>query len=174
MKNEINKKLKRLNEETEKIYDSLAGISEEKLSDQSYGWSIIQVFSHLNDAETASLKYMQKKVQAGDKMHNTGMGNSLRMWLTNQALKSSLKWRAPSYISSPPVYSLEEIKTKWGQTRNDIQQFVDEYPDKWLSKLVYKHPMGGRQNLERAVDSFVYHQIHHKHQINRIKKKLGL
>ena len=174
MKNRINEKLKRLKNETEKIYESLGDITSQKLSDQSYGWSIIQVFSHLNEAETASLKYMQKKVQAGDKMKKSGIGNSFRMWLTNQALKSSLKWGAPSYISNPPTYELEEIKSKWSETRNAIQQFVDEYPDQWLDRLVYKHPMGGRQNLERAVDSFIYHQIHHVHQINRIKKQLGI
>jgi uncharacterized damage-inducible protein DinB len=174
VKYKINEKLKRLNAETEKIYDSLSGISPEKLSDQAYGWSIIQVFSHLNDAETASLKYMQKKVQAGDKMGNSGVGNSFRMWLTNQALSSKLKWGAPSYISNPPTYELEEIKSKWAETRKAIQQFVDEYPEQWMDKLVYKHPMGGRQNLERAVDSFIYHQIHHVHQINRIRKQLGV
>ncbi|MEQ9467786.1 MAG: DinB family protein [Ekhidna sp.] len=174
MKFAINNKLKRLNEDTERIFTSLVGISEEKLQDQSYGWSIVQVFAHLNDAETASLKYMQKKVQAGDKMQKTSAGNAIRMWLTNQALKSSLKWGAPSYISNPPTYRLDEIKSKWAETRKAIQQFADEYPEQWLNRLVYKHPMGGRQNLERAVDSFIYHQIHHVHQINRIKKQLGL
>ncbi|WP_420576005.1 DinB family protein [Ekhidna sp.] len=174
MKDAINNKLKKLNADTESIYSSLEGISEEKLQDQRYGWSIIQVLSHLNDAETASLKYMQKKVKAGDKMQNAGLGSSLRMGLTNMVLKSSLKWKAPSYISSPPTYTLNEIKSKWGETRSQIHEFVNEYPDKWLDKLVYKHPMGGRQNLERAVDSFIYHQVHHVHQINRIKKQLGL
>jgi len=174
VKNKINEKLKQLNAETEKIYDSLTGIATEKLSDQTYGWSIIQVFSHLNDAESASLKYMQKKVQAGEKMQESGSGNTFRMWWTNQALKSSLKWGAPSYISNPPTYEYDEIKKKWSETRKAIQQFVDDYPEQWMNKLVYKHPMGGRQNLERAVDSFVYHQIHHVHQINRIRKKLGV
>lgn len=174
MNEAINNKLNKLNADTEAIYSSLEGITEEKLQDQRYGWSIIQVLSHLNDAETASLKYMQKKVKAGDKMQNSGLGNALRMRLTNMALKSSLKWKAPSYISSPQVYSLNEIKSKWGKTRSQIHEFVNEYPDRWLNKLVYKHPMGGRQNLERAVDSFIYHQIHHIHQINRIKKQLGL
>ncbi|WP_370089927.1 DinB family protein [Ekhidna sp.] len=174
MKESINKKLQRLNSETERIYESIDKIPAEKLGDQSYGWSIIQVFSHLNDAETASLKYMQKKMQAGDKMNKSGVGNAIRMWLTNQALRSPLKWGAPSYISNPPAYELEEIKSKWTETRKGIQQFVDEYPEQWLNRLVYKHPMGGRQNLERAVESFIYHQIHHVHQINRIKKQLGL
>lgn len=174
MKEAINKKLKRLNADTDTIYVMLEGISEEKLQDNSYGWSIVQVLSHLNDAESASLQYMQKKSKAGDKMQKSGLGNAFRMWITNLALKSSLKWKAPSYVSDPPSYSMEEIKSKWTETRNKIQRFVDEYPDSWLNKLVYKHPMGGRQNLEKAVDSFVYHQIHHIHQINRIKKQLGL
>lgn len=174
MKEAIHKKLNRLNADTDAIYTLLEEIPEEKLQDKSYGWSIVQVLAHLNEAESASLLYMQKKSQAGDKMKNAGPGNALRMWATNQALKSSLKWRAPSYISNPPSYSLSEIKTKWTETRNKIKQFVDAYPDKWMGKLVYKHPMGGRQNLERAVESFVYHQIHHVHQINRIKKQLGL
>ncbi|WP_462247784.1 DinB family protein [Ekhidna sp.] len=174
MKKSINEKLKKLNAETEKIYASLDGISDEKLKDPSYGWSLIQVLSHLNDAETASLKYMQKKVQAGDKMANSGPMNAFRMWICNGTLKSSLKWKAPSYIAKPPSYEYDEIKTKWGKTRDSIQQFVDDYPDQWLNKLVYKHPIGGRQNLERAVESFVYHQIHHIHQIKRIKKQLGV
>lgn len=174
MKAGIHNKLDKLNKDTQKIYASIEELSEENLQDQCYGWSIIQVLSHLNDAESASLKYMQKKMQAGDKMQKAGTGNAVRMWLTNMALKSSLKWKAPSYISNPPTYSLDEIKSKWKETRNNIQQFVSEYPDQWMNKLVYKHPMAGRQDLERAVDSFVYHQIHHMHQINRIKKRIGI
>ncbi|WP_436517610.1 DinB family protein [Ekhidna sp. To15] len=174
MKNAIKEKLKRLNTDTEKIYASLDEIPAEKLSDTSYGWSLIQVISHLNSAESGSLKYMQKKIQAGDKMENSGPSNTFRMWLCNSALRSSLKWKAPSYISNPPAYEYHEMKSKWAETREAIRQFVDEYPDQWLNKLVYKHPLGGRQNLDRAVDSFIYHQIHHMHQINRIRKQIGV
>lgn len=168
----IIEKLKKLDQDTVKIYESLDGVADEKMNDPSYGWSIIQVMSHLNDAESASLKYMEKKLNAGDKMGNAGGLNSLRMWVTNQALRSSLKWKAPSYIANPPVYSSDEMKNKWAETRKSIMQFVESYPDKWLNKLVYKHPMAGRQNLESAVDSFIYHQLHHVHQIDRIRKQL--
>ena len=174
MKKVITKKLKRLNSDTEKIYASLEEIPAGKLSDPGYGWSIIQVLSHLNVAESVALKYMQKKLQAGNKMQNWGAGNALRMWLCNGVLKSSLKWKAPYYVSNPPTYKYDEIKSKWADTRQSIQQFVDDYPEQWLNKLVYKHPLGGRQNLDRAVDSFIYHQIHHMHQINRIRKQLGV
>ncbi|MEO9869308.1 DinB family protein [Ekhidna sp.] len=173
MKEDINRKLKRLDDDTEKIFESIEDLSEDQLKNQTYGWSLVQVMSHLNEAEKASLKYMQKKVQAGDKMQNSRMGNKVRMWLTNLGLKSSLKWGAPSYISNPPEYDLNEIKEQWADTRKAIHSFVEEYPDKWLEKLVYKHPMAGRQNLNGAVDSFVYHQIHHIHQIKRIRKKMN-
>lgn len=173
MKETIQKKLHRLNADTANLHVILAEIPEEKLNDQSYGWSILQVLSHLNDAETASLKYMQKKMQAGDKMKVFGTFNRMQLWLSNHLLQSALKWKAPSYISTPPQYSYIEIKEKWAQTREAIGSFVDEYPDQWLNKLVYKHPIAGRQNLNGAVDSFVNHQIHHLHQIKRIRKKIN-
>lgn len=172
MKERIQQKLQELAADTERMYEEIEMLSEDQLNDDSYGWSILQVFSHLNDAEQLSLSYMQKKSQAGEKMGNATFGNGLRMWVTNQALKSSMKWKAPSYISKPPTYPLAELKTRWAKTRKAISDFVDQYPEQYLNKLVYKHPMGGRQNLEKAIESFIYHQRHHIHQIERIKKKI--
>ena len=174
MKERIKEKINRLNSETQQIYGLIEGLSEAQLNDQSYGWSLIQVLSHLNKSETLSLVYMKKKMQAGEKMKEASKLNSFRMWLTNQALKSKLKWSAPAYIRNPDNETLDSVKTKWGETRQRISKYVEEFPEEWLNKLVYKHPMGGRQNLENAVDSFIYHQIHHLHQINRIKKKIGV
>ncbi len=174
MKKRIKEKIRILKEDTQRIFKKIEGLSESQLKDQSYGWSIIQVLEHLNKSETLSLVYMQKKMKAGDKMKDASFIHSFRMWLTNQALRTKLKWSAPSYIKNPDNESLESIKTKWTQTRDKIEKHVDEFPEEWLNKLVYKHPMGGRQNLEKAVDSFVYHQIHHMHQIDRIKKKIDV
>ncbi len=173
MKKRIREKVETLNNDTQRIFRLIEGLSEDQLKDQSYGWSIIQVLEHLNKSETLSLIYMQKKMQAGNKMKNASSFNSFRMWLTNQALKTKLKWGAPSYIRNPDNESLSSVKEKWTQTRQKITQHIEEFPEQWLNKLVYKHPMGGRQNLENAVDSFIYHQIHHMYQINRIKKKIG-
>lgn len=174
MKDTVYQKLQRLDAETQKIYADISMLPKDKLEDKSDGWSILQVFSHLNEAESISLQYMQKKMQAGDRMQKRSWGNLLRMWFVNRALQSSLRWKAPSYISNPPIFEYEEMKKKWAETREGIRAFIDEYPEEWMNKLVYKHPMGGRQDLSRAVDSFIYHQRHHVHQINRIRKKLGV
>ncbi len=176
MKQNIIDILNSFEDDTVQLLDSLGEISEENLSKKiENSWSILQVLSHLNSSERASLTYMKKKVQAGDKMGSIGIMNKLQMKLTNLALASSLKWKAPSYVAHPDEpKDLEEIRGIWLKTRKEIMSFVKEYPDEYLDRLVYKHPMGGRQNLNNAVYSFIYHQKHHLHQIDRIKKSLGV
>ncbi|MFK7954210.1 MAG: DinB family protein [Ekhidna sp.] len=176
MKQNIIDKFKKFEEDTDLLLTKLTSISDEKLSMKPEGnWSILQVLFHLNEAETASLKYMKKKVQAGNKMGEIGLLNRLQMKVTNVALGSSLKWKAPSYISNPKApETIEEVKNQWKKTRSEIMDFIEEYPEEYLDKLVYKHPMAGRQNLENAVDSFIFHQKHHLHQIRRIKKSLDI
>ena len=127
MKQEIKEKIAILKNDTQRIFNSIEELSEEQLKDQSYGWSIIQVLEHLNKSETLSLVYMQKKMQAGDKMKNASSIHSFKMWLTNQALKTKLKWGAPSYIRNPDNESLASIKTKWTQTRDKIEKHVDDF-----------------------------------------------
>lgn len=176
MKQNIIDKLKVLDESTRAIFSDFSKLSDEQLHARSgKSWSLIQVLSHLNQAESSSLMYMKKKIQAGDKMAEIGFKNHFQMKLTNLALSSSLKWKAPSYVANPPeVSGLKEMETIWMGTRNEIMKFVEEYPEKYLNKAVYKHPMGGRQNLNNAIDSFIFHQKHHEHQIKRIKKSLAI
>jgi uncharacterized damage-inducible protein DinB len=176
VKQNIIDKLKIFEKSTAQLLMDLSKISDENLSMKpEKSWSILQVLSHLNSAEQASLLYMKKKIQAGDQMGKIGWMNNLQMKLTNGALATPLKWKAPSYISNPKApENLKEMEDIWMKTRAEILDFVNDYPEKYLNKLVYKHPMGGRQNLNNAVDSFIYHQKHHLHQISRIKKSLGI
>lgn len=170
MKKIIQENLFDLNKITQDELGMFRGLRKDLLKDKSYGWSVIQVFSHLELSERASLNYMQKKILAGDKMHATSFANAMKMNLTKLALLSPLKWKAPSYVSNPPDdFTLEEIQNQWMETRNQIALFVEAYPEKYLNKAVYKHPMAGRLNLHDAIDSFRYHFLHHKHQLQRIK-----
>lgn len=175
MKKSLYLKLEKLNEETDQIHASLKGISEEKLSDNSYGWSIIQVMSHLNLAENGSLIYMGKKMQAGDKMKVHTFSNQVRLILSKYFMQSRLKWKAPKVVSNPKSdYRYVEIKETWAQTRENIKRYIDDYPDEFLNRQVMKHPIAGRLNLSGTIDSFIYHQRHHVHQIKRIRKKIGV
>ena len=171
----INGKMARLEEETSKVFASLENVESTSLSIKGRGWSLIQVLSHLEMSEALSLNYMKKKINAGSGMKRSGVVNKVRMRVTCGFLSSRIKWKAPSYIANPKDdYSLDEIKDKWNDTRSDLRKFVDDYPDEFLNRLVYKHPMAGRQALGEAIDSIIYHQRHHIHQINRIKKELKI
>jgi hypothetical protein len=135
------KRLELLNNETSKILEEISLIDPAFLQKKGKGWSIIQVLSHLNAAESLSLIYMEKKIQAGKKMKRVNAMNKFRMWVTGELLKTALRWRAPRYISNPKGdYSLQEMKSKWNDTRTDIKDFVSQYPEELLDRAVYKHP----------------------------------
>ncbi len=171
MKDILEKKLAQLESETHTLFAGIDQLSEEQLHDQSYGWSIIQVLEHLYVAETGTIIYMTKKMQAGDKMPNYGFANKLRMGLTKRLLNTSLRWKAPKPVANPKAdFSFEEMKKRWESSREKTIAFVEEYPEKYLQKAVFKHPMAGRIDLVGALDSIAYHQRHHSHQIKRIKK----
>ncbi len=171
MKQKILKKLDTLIAETSETLESVKDLSEKDLHNNAYGWSIIQVFSHLNTAEFSSLLYMKKKMKAGSKMPAYNFSNRIRYFFTQGLLKSSLRWKAPKLVANPKAdYSLDEIKQDWSNTREQIRKYIDEYPEELINKAVYKHPFAGRLDLNRAIDSFIYHQRHHRHQIKRIRK----
>lgn len=168
-------KLDRLDRETEILFNSVGDLSEKQLHDTTYGWSIIQVLAHLHDAEKASLLYMSKKMQAGDKMPAYALGNKLRMALSKMLLQTSLKWKAPKAVAHPKSESsMSEMKVMWEATREQTRTYLEHYPEQYLDKAVYKHPMAGRLDLASAIDSMMYHQRHHLHQVKRIKKRLGI
>ena len=174
MKQILKDKLDRLDKERVEMYRFVEHLSEEDLHNTAYGWSVIQVFSHLNDAETGSIAYMTKKMQAGDKMQNFSTVNKLRMSLSKALLQSRLKWKAPKYISNPEGnYTFSEMKAKWDETRKKTKSYVSEYPEEFVNKAVFKHPFAGRLDLANAIDSITYHQRHHMHQLKRIKKEIS-
>lgn len=173
-KQPILEKLSKLDKETEELFALSSGLNEEDLKNQSYGWSIIQVYAHLNIAETGSVMYMKKKMLAGQKMKDFNFLGKIRYFFVKGLLQGSLKWKAPKVIAQPNGdLTLKQIKDQWAKTRASTKKYVEEYPEDLLSKAVYKHPFAGRLNLEGAISSFIYHQRHHMHQIKRIKKKIG-
>lgn len=173
-KEHILEKLNQLNKERDEIYASISDLPEKALYDQSYGWSILQVFVHLNMSELGSVRYMEKKMQAGQGMSQFSLVHKLRYALSRNLLQSGLKWKAPSVISKPSSdYTIDQIKEEWSKTREAIRDYIEKYPSDLLSRAVFKHPFAGRLNLEAALDSFIFHQRHHVHQLRRIRKKIG-
>ena len=175
MQKRYKRQLQQLNFETKQILDDLDSIEDPSLQKNARVWSVIQVLGHLELSEAGTLKYMQKKILAGEKMKRASFIHKLRMRLVNLLLSTWFRWKAPLFIADPPNnYSLAEISDRWKNTRGQLEKYVEEYPEELSNRLVFRHPMAGRQALGEAISSIVYHQRHHVHQIKRIRKELKI
>ncbi len=161
----------RLQTGKESLFRQLQPCSEDQLRWKPTGnqWSVLQVLDHLHFAESGSLNYCKKKLLAGDQMPGASLFNSVRMEVYDIILYSRIKIKAPAVVISPSnERNLEEMKSLFDQTSDDLKAFLDEYPDEFLNKGIYKHPMAGRITLPAMVKFFNAHLIHHRHQINRL------
>ncbi|MBR10257.1 MAG: hypothetical protein CMP48_21515 [Rickettsiales bacterium] len=132
-------------------------------------WSLSQVMDHVIFSEASALRYCQKKMLAGDQIPDATLFNTVKIRLYFWALQTKLKFKAPKPISKPDnSKSVEELKDLWNQTRADYIGFLDNYPDKYLNKAVFRHPLAGRIRLDEMLRFLNTHIIHHQYQINRI------
>jgi len=135
-------------------------------------WSILQALRHIQLSEQGSLSYMHKKVLAGDAMKAAPILPPVLLTLMDGSFRSGLKFNAPVAIRNPPVTSLEELKNDWERTREEMKRFLNDYPDKWTKKAVYKHPFVGMLSLNGALRFFNIHQNQHIRQVHRIERAL--
>ncbi|MEP4533354.1 MAG: DinB family protein [Cyclobacteriaceae bacterium] len=152
------------------LLTSLDQIDDDKLTyhPDEGKWNIIQIIQHVADAERGALNYCQKKIQAGDKMPNSPLGENARMILFNKFLKTKVRYKMPKGLKSPEDgLEYQEVCVGWYNTREALRKFLDSYPEKYLKKAIFKHPVAGRIGLNNMLLFFDAHLIHHKFQIER-------
>jgi len=155
------------------IMNHLASLPEELIhQSQQNKWSMMQAMKHVQLAEAGSISYMHKKILAGDAMKSAALMPRLLLTLVDGAFRSGLKFKAPTAIQNPTVTSLSDLKTDWDATRESLRQFVENYPEKWANKAVYKHPFVGMLSLREALRFFHIHQSQHIRQVYRIARSL--
>jgi uncharacterized damage-inducible protein DinB len=132
-------------------------------------WSLSQVLDHVIFSEESALNYCNKKLLAGDDIPNATFFNSLKIRVYFLGLKTRLKFKAPKLISNPDnSKSLEEQRKRWDNLRKDYEEFLKMYPQKYLDKAVFRHPLAGRIRLDEMLKFLSTHIVHHQFQISRI------
>lgn len=133
-------------------------------------WSISQILTHIVTAEKLSLGYMKKKIQSVDQLNNSGISETLRLWLLIVSQRVPLKYKAPKVMieSTPDALSFDELVKEWDHVRNDLAAFLEGIEEKNVRKVIYKHPYAGRFDAHQALIFLHEHIIHHKPQIDRI------
>jgi hypothetical protein len=135
-------------------------------------WSILQVCYHLIRSEELSLIYLCKKIQDSANILTAGLGSSLRSFLLNLSLRLPFPLPAPRRVAEfPENLTWVELKTKWEQIRNGIEQILSELPEGYETKLVYRHPAAGRLTSYQMLTFFRTHIHRHEKQIERLIKE---
>lgn len=158
-----------------RTWQMLGGIDEEKFhwKKDVRTWSLAQVMDHVIYSEASALAYCKKKMLAGDNMPNASILNTLKIQIYFWALQTKLRFKAPKPISNPKNdQSLAEIKAYWDQTRAEYASFLESYPDSYLNKAVFRHPLAGRIKLSEMLRFLNTHVINHQFQIARILKSM--
>lgn len=159
------------------IFDGLAGRDDAWLNraPEPGAWSIVQVVGHLVLAESGTLDYIAKKIQAPpEKIPGAGISSALRSWALGAALASPLRRKAPerSRPGGEPE-SLESVRGRWDAVRDRWRERLESYPDALMRKAIFRHPFAGRLSMPQTLRFVDDHLRHHVRQIDRFKRLLG-
>lgn len=163
-------KLSSLSEKSEDLMQDLGEVNLEILQKKPHekAWSVIQILNHLMVSESSSLNYVRKKFLGVESVGQVGLVQRGKMKVLDLAFNGVRKFKAPVYVSNPSnAENLKELEEKWAEVRSELTYFLEDYPEDYIEKLVYRHPIAGRVSLYQMLDFFIMHMRHHKKQIER-------
>ncbi len=171
----MEKQLNQLDEKLNKLLADLENYSTEQLCKKPTpdSWSAIQVLHHLILSEKYSRMYCEKKLSFNPKLKKVGIGTAIRTKFVNFYLNSPFKAPAPKMISGdvlPTEDTLANVREIWLAERINLAKFIQELPQEYTDKEIYKHPLGGRLSIDGMMQFFDAHFRNHEKQIYRALK----
>lgn len=164
----------RLENRKAELFQFLSEYDKERFNESPNGaWSVNQNIQHLLMSEQGTIQYMSKKIQAGDALEKTGLKNKWNWIKLKTAFSLPFKYKVPK-IADPKseVFNYLELMQDWDNTRHRLQEFINDFPQKYRNKNIFKHPYAGRANLEMTIDFLHFHSKRHFGQIKRTIKQL--
>jgi uncharacterized damage-inducible protein DinB len=173
MHSQLLESYKELVETSKELLSELSEYSIEILQKQPRAekWSVVQIVNHLILAESMSLGYIKKKVLAVEELEEVGFRQNLTMNIMKLAQRSSRKFKAPAPVSQPESGSShDDLRKDWEAVQLALKSFLDQFPDQYVKKALYKHPFAGRLSLSQMMKVHVYHINRHQSQIDALLK----
>jgi hypothetical protein len=133
-------------------------------------WTITQIVAHIIAVEKFSGMYINKKMLGMKDAQNTGIGAELMMSALKISQQLPLQFKAPKYlVDNTPVYAdFGSMIANWDKTRSELKAILEKFDDTQIKKIVYKHFLAGRLNIQQALIFFREHFKHHRPQIDRL------
>lgn len=173
MQSKILLRNKKHSELVENLLAELSAYSNEQLNHKASngGWSALQNVHHLILAEEGSLRYVQKKMNAAaETLPKAGLGAAWRAFVIRFYLGLPFKFKAPKGVGTeylPEQSTFEEAAAHWRNVRAQWQAFFEQLPAAYVSRTVYRHPLGGRLSWDGMIDFFDAHARRHRNQIQK-------
>lgn len=170
---QLNENYDKLVKMKDQVLASLDGWDIEILQKQpdDVSWSVVQIVNHLILVERMSLVYIKKKYPAIEALGEEGLKQKLAIKGLKLAQRSSKRFKAPQAVGQPQNgQDLGQLQEEWNKAQEELRAFLEEYPDKYLKKLLFKHPFAGRLSLAQMMKVNLYHIERHKSQIDALLK----
>ncbi|MCC7302586.1 MAG: DinB family protein [Bacteroidia bacterium] len=166
---EIQHRFSVLQKNRERLLSRLEKYKEEELiRSLNGGWSVSQVFFHLNTAEKLSIQYVKKKMLGGDSLPSPGVVQEFKLRLAEWRFRSGKKFKSPPVLGTvPEVVIYKEVLESWTATRVDMEQILDGFPSGMLRKSVFKQPALGYLNVIQMLRFMTMHADKHYRQIEK-------
>lgn len=139
-------------------------------------WSVLEILTHLYISERLSFSYVKKKSLGIDALEDAGLKQALIIPVLKISQRLPLRFKAPSVVleHTPAPLPLDTLIDQWNLLRLEIKTHLENLPDKYVHRLVYKHPVAGRMSLPQAIQFFAEHINHHRPQIIKALKVRSL
>ena len=173
MRHAVQKRLAKLNAETEGILQLLVNLPPETLHwmPSASGWSALQVVNHIYLSEKLSFDYVSRKIAEGATFPDVKAVSWFRSKGLTFTLASPLKVKSPKPVNmrdGQAVLPVQDLRPVWQDLRFKLLDFLETHEADLRRKMPYKHPYVGPLTLCQMLTFFRDHQRHHRRQIRRI------
>ena len=168
------KGIKKINAQLDEVIERAGKYSHQQLNfkPSKSEWSIMQVFQHMIMAETNTNIYLRKKILGGNQLEEAGIWTNIKTALLRGFMYTPLKFKAPPGVDvkMDEEHDFEELVKEWRHQRNEIISFLSVLDDSMANKILFKHGIGIKMNLEQMLQWMFVHLDRHSSQIDNIIK----
>lgn len=165
-----------LEKEKENIVKEISGFEREtRIRRPANGWNMLQVMEHIITSEAGTLEYMKRKTLApAEEIPMAGEQGAAGSQQLNSALRSEKKWKAPDVLPDPTgTQSLENMIAYWDALRGQYRNFIGALDPAYYERAIFKHPISGRLDLFQTLAFLTNHIVHHRYQVDRIRREIN-
>ena len=178
MNHRLHLKFEQLERATERLLASAEALGPDSATPPAPGqWSATQVVHHLLYIEGNIIQYLDKKIQAEERLPRVGLFTRARARLVRLILRlPGFKVKAPRGVATLTdagnLPALPELRRTWEALRRQLERLLNEFPGRLLNRAVFPHPRSGRINIYQVMEFLLDHLLHHQQQMGRITRVL--